>query len=139
MSPCLVCGKSFSRSDNLKTHIKNIHEKMTQEVGMAEHHLKNMHPQCESCTAVGIPQLIHPFTCLVACPWLHRKCVIDPVGGWTGGIRQRREYVEVAMNMMSRRKTHKYQKNLQTSSFPNQTLMCLSVQSVASPIPKVII
>ena len=64
MSQCPVCGKSFARSDNLKRHIKNVHEKMTPE--MPVHHLK--HHQSGSCFTVALPKLIHLFTCLVAGP-----------------------------------------------------------------------
>ena len=64
MSQCPVCGKSFKRSDNLKRHIKNVHEKMATE--MPVHHLK--HHQSGSCFTVALPKLIHPFTCLVAVP-----------------------------------------------------------------------
>ena len=56
--------KSFSQSDNLKRHIKNVHEKMTPEIPV--HHPKFMHYQDGSCIAVVLPKLIHPFTCLVA-------------------------------------------------------------------------
>ena len=66
MSQCPVCGKSFSRSDNLKRHIKNVHEKMTPE--MPVHRPKPMHYQDGSCITVALPKLIHPFTCLVAGP-----------------------------------------------------------------------
>ena len=64
MSQCPVCGKSFTRSDNLKRHIKNIHEKITPE--MPVH--RPVHHQCGSCINVSLPKLIHPFTCLVAGP-----------------------------------------------------------------------
>ena len=66
MSQCPDCGKSFSRSDNLKRHIKNVHEKMSPE--MPVHHPKPMHHQDGSCITVALPKLIHPFTCLVAGP-----------------------------------------------------------------------
>ena len=67
MSQCPDCGKSFSRRDNLKRHIKNVHEKMPPE--MPVHHPKPMHHQDGSCITVALPKLIHPFTCLVdQCP-----------------------------------------------------------------------
>ena len=64
MSQCPVYGKSFTRSDSLKRHIKNVHEKMAPEIPV--HHPK--HHQSGSCFTVAIPKLIHPFTCLVAGP-----------------------------------------------------------------------
>ena len=72
MSQCPVCGKSFTRSDNLKRNIKNVHEKMAPE--MPVHHLKHhqsgasLLPYRKWCFTVALPKLIHPFTCLVAGP-----------------------------------------------------------------------
>ena len=76
--------------------------KMSPE--MPVHHPKSIHYQVFSCITFALP-----------------KCAFDPVVRWAGGIRQRREYVEVADNM--RRKIYKYQKIFEISLFLNQTLI----------------
>ena len=66
MPKCPVCGKPFPRSDNLKRHIKNVHEKMAPD--MTVHQPKPMHYRDGSCVNVSLRKLINLFTCLVASP-----------------------------------------------------------------------
>ena len=66
MPKCPVCGKPFTRSDNMKRHIKNFHEKMAPDTIV--HQSKTMHYRDGSCVTIALPKLIHPFTCLVAGP-----------------------------------------------------------------------
>ena len=61
MPQCSVCRKSFTRNDNLKRHIKTVHEKLTPKMPM---HYPMPH-QGGFCINVALPKLIHSFTYLV--------------------------------------------------------------------------
>ena len=61
---CQTCGKTYSRSDNLKRHVKSVHRQ--QALPQSPLH-GSQHPQSyEGLTALNALQ--HPFTCMVSGP-----------------------------------------------------------------------